>query len=167
MTIVYFRKGMILGVICLFIGASFSPIIASIESNDVHIINNSKNNEIKKWTWMFYSSADCYAGNPFADINTQNYDLHSGKQVNILVLEDSEFGPAKIWNIDENGYGNLLKHLGEINLADGQTFEFFLEYVKEKYPSERYLLSMYGHGGAWLGACPEFGLIYLPSKVLI
>jgi hypothetical protein len=47
------------------------------------------------------------------------------------------------------------------------TLASFLDYAKTNYPAQRYIISFYGHGGAWGGACtdmdPSFGVLRMPA----
>jgi len=105
----------------------------------------------KEWTLMFYDDADFYnAFDPLWVI--QNY-TGSTENVNVLVLQDKEHGPARIWYIDEDCNKVLLEELGEINMGNYTTLRDFVDYCKINYPAERYMITLYNHGGGWRGAC--------------
>jgi hypothetical protein len=105
----------------------------------------------KKWSFLFYDDADFNrAYDPFRDF--KNY-MCSSENLNVLILRDQEYGPAKIWYVDKDHNPICLKELGEINMGDYQSLYDFVDYSKENYPAERYIISFYNHGAAWQGAC--------------
>jgi len=105
----------------------------------------------KEWTFMFYDDADFYrAGDPIEDFANA---ASSGNNLNVIVLQDTESGPARIWYIDRHHNKVLLEEWGEVNMGSYQTLRNFIEYSKTKYPANRYLIALYGHGMGWEGAC--------------
>jgi len=93
------------------------------------IINNSINAEenthstVKKWTFMLYDDADFYhAYDPLYDFAKE---AKPGENINLIVIQDAEHGPAKLWLIDENNNKQLLEELGEINMGDYSTLKYF------------------------------------------
>ena len=42
-----------------------------------------------------------------------------------------------------------------MNMGDYHTLSYFIEYGKQNYPADRYLLWVYNHGGGWKGACMD------------
>ena len=120
---------------------------ASFHTNNINIESSAS----KKWTWMFYDDADFYmAYDPLKDFSEEAY---SGENLDVLVLQDKEYGPAKMWYIDEEHNTELLENMGEINMGDSQTLQNFVEYSKANFPADRYLISFYDHGGGWRGVC--------------
>jgi len=119
----------------------------SFNTNNINIESSAS----KKWTWMFYDDADFYmAYDPLEDFSEEAY---SSENLDVLVLQDKEYGPAKMWYIDENHNTKLLENMGEINMGDSQTLQDFIGYSKTNYPADRYLISFYDHGGGWKGVC--------------
>jgi len=49
----------------------------------------------------------------------------------------------------------MLRNEGTRDMSDPQTLIDFLDYVKENYPAEHYLLIIDDHGGGWRGACSD------------
>ena len=49
----------------------------------------------------------------------------------------------------------MLRNEGTRDMSDPQTVIDFLDYVKENYPAEHYLLIIDDHGGGWRGACSD------------
>jgi len=161
-----YRKYLAIGVIILFVGASVVPICNTYMDAELNYQINqqdAKDNSYaatadiptmltgKNWTWLFYDDADFYnAYDPLEDFAKEAY---SGENLDVIVLQDTNYGPAKIWYINENHEHNLLAEWGEVDMGDSQTLQDFLEYGKTNYPATRYILSMYDHGGGWAGAC--------------
>jgi hypothetical protein len=159
------KKGLVIGILISLFGISIAPICNAYIAIDLKIntapqglIENSypiiQQNNIEKgknWTWMFYDDADFNrAYDPLKNFAEEAY---SSENLDVIVLQDKEHGPAKMWYIDENHNKVLLSELGEINMGDYRTLYDFVEYSKENYPANRYIISFYNHGGGWLGAC--------------
>jgi len=107
----------------------------------------------KEWTFMLYDDADFQnAWDPLSDFTSEVY---GGDNVNIIVLQDTESGPAKLWQIDENHMMILLDELGEVNMGNYSTLKDFIEYCKKNYPANRYIMDLYNHGAGWKGACKD------------
>jgi hypothetical protein len=107
----------------------------------------------KEWTFMLYDDADFEdAWDPLSDFTSEVY---GGEKVHIIVLQDTESGPAKLWQIDENHTLILLDELGEVNMGDYATLKDFIEYCKANFPAERYIMDLYNHGAGWKGACKD------------
>ena len=159
-----FRKQLVIGIIALFIGASVMSICNTYMDAELNYQINqldAKDNSYattadftgKNWTWLFYDDADFYSAyDPLEDFAKEAY---SGEHLDVIVLQDTNYGPAKIWYINENHEHVLLEEWGEVDMGDSQTLQDFLEYGKTNYPATRYILSMYDHGGGWRGACSD------------
>ena len=107
----------------------------------------------KKWTWIFYDDADFKnAYDPLYDFALEAY---STMNLNVIVLQDTYEGPAKLWFIDSYHNPVLLEEWGEVDMGSYVTLKNFIEYAKTNYPAERYFLSIYNHGGGWMGACTD------------
>jgi len=107
--------------------------------------------EQKEWTLMFYDDADFYrAFNPRSWFEEEAY---SGENLNVVVLEDIEKGPASTWYVQENGKSIKVKEDDEVNMGASQTLQEFIAFCKEWYPANRYYLFLYDHGMGWEGAC--------------
>lgn len=108
---------------------------------------------IQPWTWLFYDAADAEVMyDPLSDLTRVAY---GSQNLTILVLQDTETGPGKLWQINHDHTLTLLQDLGEVNMGDSQTMKDFLAYGKTNFPASRYLLCLYGHGAAWQGSCVE------------
>lgn len=49
----------------------------------------------------------------------------------------------------------VLSDLGTKDMSDKRTLKDFLQYVKENYPAEHYMLILDDHGGGWRGCCVD------------
>ncbi|UCD13932.1 MAG: hypothetical protein JSW60_00505 [Thermoplasmatales archaeon] len=107
--------------------------------------------EEKKWTFMFYDDADFHRA--FDPFNWFAEEAYSSENIDVLVLQDKEWSPAKIWYIDENHDKNLVRRMGEVNMGDPLILQNFIEICKDEYPAERYIIAFYDHGMGWEGAC--------------
>jgi len=111
----------------------------------------------KKWTFLLYDDADFT--NAFDPLTGYPYFLpfakfvSSNDQINYLVLNDRENTEASYIRIGENHEQETLEELGEVNMGDKNTLRDFIEYAKENYPAERYIIAFYDHGGGWQGTC--------------
>jgi hypothetical protein len=50
----------------------------------------------------------------------------------------------------------IVAELGELNMGDPATLSFFVKYVMENYPAEKYALVLWDHGHGWLGVCDDW-----------
>jgi hypothetical protein len=119
-------------------------------------INNVDSNELKSWTTLYYVDND-YANPGYSDPIEQLFidEIASNENVNVVMIQDSIDTPAFLYYIDEDHNKLLLEELGEINMGDYQTLSYFINYGKQNYPADRYLLWVYNHGGGWKGACMD------------
>ena len=105
----------------------------------------------EKWTYMLYDDADFE--NAYDPLDDFAIEAWSGKGFNAVVLQDTNDGPAKIWYIDKYHHKKLLKEMGELNMGNYITLRDFINYCKQNFPADKYIMDMYNHGGGWLGAC--------------
>jgi hypothetical protein len=155
MTPALYKNGFVFAVIVLFIGTGVVPSFANVIDDNVETEARTNMNESKKWTFMFYDDADFFwAYDPLDDFSE---DAFSSQNLNVIVLQDKEYGPANMWYIDENHNTELLEEMGEVNMGDYQTLQDFVDYCKNEYPAERYILALYDHGMGWNGACIDKG----------
>ncbi len=107
-----------------------------------------------KWTFLLYAAAD--AGPMWSPLEDFAGQFSSGEGVDALCLEDTNGETAKIWYIEENHNAVLLEDIGEVNMGSVTTLSYFLDYAKTNYAADRYIISFYGHGGGWGGACNDY-----------
>jgi len=149
--------------ICILLITSMLPITVKVVAGEYkyHETSNKIGNKqiqfsettVKEWTFMLYDDADFeYAWDP---LNNFTLEVHGGNKVNFIVLQDTETGPAKLWQIDENHSLILLDDLGEVNMGDYVTLRDFIDYCKSNFPANRYIMDLYNHGAGWKGACKD------------
>ncbi len=107
----------------------------------------------KKWTFMLYDAADL--NDVYDPIDDFCERMNSGTDLNVLVLQDTRSDSARIWYVGSDHARAAVLELGEVNTGRSETLRGFLEYSKQRYPAERYILAVYGHGQGWLGVCPD------------
>ncbi len=121
----------------------------SIESRE----RESRRETAQTWTVLFYDDADfSNAYDPYADFVA---DAHSDDNVNVLILQDTNYGPARIYYVHEFHNVSLEAYWGERDMGSYITLRDFIHYGKTHYPADRYLLALYDHGGGWAGACTD------------
>jgi hypothetical protein len=109
--------------------------------------------EPRTWTFLFYNDADFYnAYDPFVHFAR---DARPSDNVNVIILRDRNDGLAMVWRVDESHRSHFLVNWGEMSMARPATLQKFIEYGKEHFPADRYMLAMYDHGGGWRGACAD------------
>jgi len=117
----------------------------------------------KAWTLLVYNQADfsnavdILADHDRAAVFSKGLlnQVREGDNLNVLVLVDRESGPAHILSINESHQADTIEAWGEVNMGDGGTLATFLAFGKEHYRAERYILSVFGHGAGWYGACAD------------
>ena len=131
-------------------------MMASIQgahlTNKITHVNRSYT---KAWTTLYYLDAD-YDSNNYDPLEQMLIDeIATTDNVNVVVIQDREEEPTFLYYIAENHSKIILEELGEINMGDPQTLSYFVNYAKQYYPADRYLLYVYDHGGGWKGACMD------------
>ena len=107
-----------------------------------------------KWTWIFYNDED-FEPTTSQVLGWFTDEAYSSENLNVIVLSDKHDTPGYIYFIDENHEAVLLEEMGEINMGAGNTLRDFIQYGKERFPADRYLVSAYDHGMCWAGACED------------
>lgn len=116
----------------------------------------------KEWTFMVYMAADNNLDPAALDDINEMEMVGSTDEVNIVVFLDrwdKEVGPGSwIYYIvyDENPEeiaSPIYVSLGEMNSGDSSTLRFFVSYVTECFPAEKYALVLWDHGYGWFGVC--------------
>jgi len=123
-----------------------------INFNSVVIGNYNESNEIKEWTLMIYGNQDFLMFWNFLTMKGFLKGVKSGENLNVVVIQDRAFLPAKMWAFNENGKLKDRKYIGEVNMGDEETISYFINYCKTNYPAKRYHFDICGHGNAWMGA---------------
>jgi len=139
------KKTLITCLIFIIVFSNISTVLAS-ECKEEKV---TETNSEKKWTYIFYDAHD-YTHNWMEPMMFRFITRPwSNKNFNYVVLQDTFYGPGKIFNIKNLGRKVLLENLGEINMGNSSTLEYFVSYCKENFPAERYFLEIASHGTAW------------------
>ena len=146
--------------VCILLLTNMMPITTAL-TRDLTCHNNNlrceqipcNQNQAAEWTFLLYDDADFE--NAWDPLSNFTAEVYSGALVNFIVLQDTEHGPATLWQIDENHTLILLDELGEVNMGDPLTLKEFIEYGKSQFPANRYIMDMYNHGAGWKGACKD------------
>ena len=146
-------------ILVLLISMSF--IIAITSQLPIASATNGVTTDMKEWTFMVYLDADNNLDSAGVDDILEMETVGSTSDVNIVVLFDRWFEECKF-----NGTAMLYIHKGynetiwggwtneyELNMGDPKTLSWFINYVVEKYPAEKYALIIWDHGGNWEGVC--------------
>lgn len=110
----------------------------------------------KKWTFMIYDCGDSLF-TPLASRWLMN-NIRTNKDINIIILQDSSYGPDRIVRINKFGLKRTEKVFDEVSTSNPETLKDFVSYCKENYPAQRYFLDIVSHGVSWLGACLDENL---------
>ena len=102
------------------------------------------------WTFLFYDDSEFIGYEPLDDFCSEAY---SSENLKVFVLHDTETEPTTLWYVHEDSYPVILENWGERNMGDWETLYDFIAWGKTNYPADRYILTMYDHGGGWMGAC--------------
>ena len=139
------KKITIICIIFLLLIVNISTCFALSKENKNQYISNSD----KEWTYIFYDAHD-YTHNWLEPMLFRPITRpRSDKNLNFIVLQDTIYGPAKIFYINKLGRKVLKENLGEINMGNSSSLEYIVSYCKEKYPANRYFLEIASHGTAW------------------
>ena len=109
----------------------------------------------KPWTILLYDDAEFPGFNPIIEFAAE---AQSTENVHVLIFEDPFADEARTWfvdRVDDEAVLTCVAENGEPDMADGETLQGILEYVKTWYPSERLMLMVYDHGHGWWGACRD------------
>jgi hypothetical protein len=116
----------------------------------LEIVSKDKN---RAWTILFYDDADF--DNAYDPLNDFSLDAYSSDNLDVVLLQDTNHGPAYVWHLPGGGQKTLLESWGEVDMGDYATLRDFIQYGKDNYPADRYLLCLYDHGGGHTGACVD------------
>jgi len=114
-----------------------------------------------KWTFMIYLDADNNL-DPYAWLDIHEMEAAgSTADVNIVVMLDRwykmcGFNGTEIYYVHQGSsepvWGDKTDKY-ERNMGDPTTLSFFIDYVANKYPADKYALVLWDHGGNWRGVC--------------
>lgn len=129
-----------MGVMILAISQNASTVFASKSSG-------------ASWTFMVYLDADNNL-DEYGQINLEQMKdgLASNVAINVIVLMDRLNLPAYIYEITHEEI-KVVESLGEVDMGNQQTLNYFLTFAMKKYPADYYLLDLWDHGGGYRGVC--------------
>lgn len=100
---------------------------------------------VAQWSVLVYLLADNdldpYTAEDFQELK----DGGSSASVNVLMLVDRLYEPAYLYCIEDHEMV-VLESLGEINMGDQATLEWFIEYSDTNFPAEHMILFFWDHG---------------------
>ena len=109
-----------------------------------------------KWTFMVYLDAD----NNLESWGVLNLDwletVGSNVDVNFVVLMDTYGEDADLLYVELGSSVSVGGDYGypkEVNMADPDVLEEFIEICCDDYPADKYALVLWDHGGGWRGLC--------------
>jgi Clostripain family. len=120
------------------------------------LIYANGNNELEPEMWQSKIDAEKIGSN-----KNVNVVMQIGRQLRELVKiirpKDSIPFPNEIWTGVRNyhiikGKSELIKDLGDINMADPHTLYDFITWGIKTYPAKKYMLILSGHGGSFTAA---------------
>lgn len=115
----------------------------------------------KKWTFLLYNDADfglvgeSSGFGAYDPTNDFAAKVRSGIDVDFIMLRDRTDEGGKIFYIDSTHTPILKEDLGEVNMGAPETLRDFILYAKKYHPADRYILSIYDHGGGCWGTCMD------------
>jgi hypothetical protein len=150
----------VLGILGLFL------VLASCDNGG----DGGESTPSTKWTVMMYG-----AGNNNLDVSNNNtsyiiqdvQDMEKvgsqpGMQIAAMVASERTGGRAKYYHIEYFPTENpdqisspMLEDKGTKDMSDPATLKEFINYCKDHYPAEKYLLIIDDHGSGWPGSCSD------------
>jgi hypothetical protein len=116
-------------------------------------------NNVTDWTLAIYidsdNDLDIWAQE---DVN-QMLSVGSTESVDVVLLWDTETGPANVYHVLDDGLQELNDcelHGIETNMGDAETLRKFVSYVDSNFESQRFLLALWDHGDDSLGVCFDY-----------
>ncbi len=128
----------------------------------------------KDWTMMVYAVGDTSNVSELMVQNlTQLAELPDADNVNVVVLVDlpertdpgapvstlpglDQFTTAKLLVLDDNRF-NEVRDLGEISMGRPDTLASFIEEAADRFPADKYALTLFDHGGGNTGGYVDTG----------
>jgi hypothetical protein len=113
------------------------------------------------WTVMVYIAMDNNLG--FWGADDRNIEelesVGSGSNVNIVVFRDDtallSVPNTQILYINPGSHTVVNDYGSNIDSGSGDTLKSFIQWTKNTYPAENYILMIHGHGGGFTGVCSD------------
>jgi hypothetical protein len=144
--------------ILVIIMAGILPILSSIPALSTSI-SKLENLSEKKWTVMAYSSADSDDASD-GILSVFSHEVSSSDNIDVVILEKKKNESTKLWYVENNHSLRLVKDFDEVSMGNYTTLRDFINYCKDNFTSERYILFFCGHGAGWRGACRDHSAGY-------
>jgi len=122
-------------------------------------LKTNSNQPNAKWTVMFYMCGDnTLSGKVENSMNWMEW-AGSDENLNIIVQADSydlEGGLRRYYirydeKLSESIISDLVETCEERSSAESSTLSDFVIWATDKYPADRYMLVLWGHGSGWAG----------------
>lgn len=121
------------------------------------------------WTVMVYMAADTDPSLPWAeDINEMEAATIPDWMKVVALVDPNEIGDSFLLEIREDiGYNEVIVSDrvddeervipagGEVDMASPQSLRDFIVFAADRYPADRLVLILWGHGGGWHGLCQD------------
>jgi hypothetical protein len=174
-----YHMGIVLGITLLLVGIDVIPhTISKCTQNNSTITNmvdgrtddkttprNLVSNGIKNWTFLAYLDGDMSdIEGPMLYYIDQMESIGSTADVNIIVQADD----CGFWNNQTRRYYIIHDEnpdviaspladndTSEKDMGDPQTLIDFVCWAVDRYPADKYCLSMFDHGTGWIGTCGD------------
>lgn len=138
---------------CLMVSAAFAvPLFASLAAGEGE-------DGAADWTLAIYLDSDNDLDFWAQEDVNQMLSIGSTESVNIILLWDTEIGPAHVYHVLK---GELREqedcglHGVETNMGDSETLREFVTYATSNFESEYFLLVLWNHGDDSLGVCFDY-----------
>jgi hypothetical protein len=150
-------------------------LAAAVIALALFLVSCSKNSTGNKtttptWTVMMYGAGNnnldnADNGTSYVVADVQDMELiGSSSNLNIVAMVSSArmSGGAKYYHIEQHSNelpntlsSPVLENLGSQSMASPATLTNFINYCKDHYPAQHYLLVIDDHGAGWPGSCTE------------
>lgn len=119
----------------------------------VHMNEDKKKKCETEWTIMIYFAADNDLEEAACKVLKQIKKAGSSKDLNIIAQLDTR-GTGRMFRFRLRNENTTLEEdvldvKKEINTADPTELKNFIEWAKENFPAERFMLIIWGHGQGW------------------
>lgn len=148
-----------------FHGGRSSQYQATYGSEPIHSLPfTERSGRSKPWTVMLYDCSDQPVGDIF---NRFAGEFNSGTNLDVLVLRDTPEMTTQLYYIHEDHTPEMIADWGERSMSDYTTLRDLLLAADSAYPADHYMLTVYGHGGAWMGvggeSNPQYSLLEIDA----
>jgi hypothetical protein len=122
------------------------------------------------WTIMVYMADDFATSLPWEENVDAMEAAEQAEGTNILVLvDDYGVGDSRLLKIlhdpaapstsiispELDDSSEVIPPSGEVNMASADTLSAFVNFSSDRFPADRYVLILWGHGAGWYGLCPD------------